>query len=182
MKKISLGVTPISFMLNFLIIIVPVLINVAFITLLERKILGYSQLRKGPNKVGLIGFPQPFNDAIKLFTKEKVVPSSSNKGLFILGPALAITLSLLIWLVLPLDKGVLRSSLSMLVIYTVIRIGIYPLIMSGWSSNRNYAMIGALRGVAQTVSYEVRFALIILVLLIRGETLRLSAIVSENNY
>jgi len=78
-----------------------------------------------------VGFPQPFNDAIKLFTKEKVIPSSSNRGLFLVGPTLAITLSLLIWVVLPLDGGVLRRSLSVLVIYTVIRIGIYPLIISG---------------------------------------------------
>lgn len=110
------------------------------------------------------------------------MPRSANPSLFLLGPAVAIILSLTIWIVLPLDKGVLRRSLGIILIYTIMRINIYPLMISGWSSNRNYAIIGALRGVAQTVSYEVRFALIILILLIRGETLRFRRLVSENVY
>lgn len=169
-------------MLSYVILVVPVLINVAFITLLERKILGYSQLRKGPNKVGLAGVPQPFNDAIKLFTKELVMPYSSNVRLFLLGPCLAILLSLRVWLIYPLGSNLLNSSLRVIFIYIIIRMGIFPLIMAGWSSNRNYARIGALRGVSQTVSYEVRFALILLRVLIAGSGLSVRILIRERRY
>jgi len=160
---------------------VPVLLNVAFITLLERKILGYSQLRKGPNKVGFVGIPQPFNDAIKLFTKETVTPSVGNPSLFLMGPAVAIILSLLVWNVIPLLGRLNRIRLGIIFIYIIMRMNIYPLIISGWASNRNYASIGALRGVAQTVSYEVRFALVILFFLLTGERLRLRVISIQNH-
>jgi len=113
------------------LLIIPVLINVAFITLLERKILGYSQLRKGPNKVGLVGVPQPFNDAIKLFTKEVVRPTSSNSSLFLFRPALAITISLLVWLVYPLHSRTRRGSVTVVLMYIILRMGVFPLLLAG---------------------------------------------------
>ena len=161
---------------------IPILVNVAFITLLERKILGYSQLRKGPNKVRFVGLAQPFNDAIKLFTKEVVTPSAGDRKLFLLGPSLAISLSLLVWVITPLWGALCSISLSMLFIYTVLSLNIYPLIAAGWASNRSYATIGAYRGVAQTISYEVSFALIILVFLIRCRRLRVQGLILSNSY
>lgn len=142
--------------------IIPVLINVAFITLLERKILGLSQLRKGPVKVGILGLTQPFNDAIKLFTKEIIFPNPSNINIFILSPLCALVIRILAYLVFPFKEHTLSIGFRIIIVYTIIRINVYPVLISGWASNRKYALIGALRAVAQTISYEVRLALILI--------------------
>lgn len=138
--------------------IIPVLIRVAFITLLERKILGLSQLRKGPNKVRFGGILQPFADAVKLFLKEAVFTLHRNKLIFCLGPALAIALMCLLISLLP--RGAKRGLVyGGVLIIVVIRLGVYPLFLQGWSSNSKYPLLGAVRGVAQTISYEITLAL-----------------------
>ena len=109
----------------------------------------------------MIGFLQPFNDAIKLFSKEIIIPSRGNKIIYNISPVGAIALTLMVWTVIPFERSN-RVSISLIYIYIIISIRVYPLFFSGWSSNRNYAIIGSLRGIAQTISYEIRFALIIL--------------------
>lgn len=149
-------------MIKILLLIIPVLVNVAFVTLLERKILGYSQLRKGPNKVRFAGVFQPFNDAIKLFSNEILSPYLTNRFKFIVSPFMAILIVLIIFLIVPFKEINISLSVSMLFLYTIIRINVYPVLISGWSSNNKYALIGSLRSVAQTVSYEVRLAIILI--------------------
>nr|UDF84410.1 NADH dehydrogenase subunit 1 [Phyllodiaptomus tunguidus]UDF84423.1 NADH dehydrogenase subunit 1 [Phyllodiaptomus tunguidus] len=166
--------------LNYLILVICVLINVAFITLLERKILGYSQLRKGPNKVSVGGILQPFNDAIKLFSKESFKPVSSNKILYLFSPALAITFSLVVFSSFPFFEMNFSFGLTMILIYMVLSMNVYPTLISGWSSNSKYAMVGSLRAVAQTISYEVSLALIFLFFLTFSSSLSLTFCSQEN--
>nr|AXS65369.1 NADH dehydrogenase subunit 1 [Cleroidea sp. 2 KM-2017] len=149
-------------LISMLILVICVLVGVAFLTLLERKVLGYIQVRKGPNKVGFIGVLQPFGDAIKLFTKEQVYPFMSNFNLYYVCPIFNLFLSLFLWMSMPFFSFFIGFEFSILFFLAVSSLGVYTIMLAGWSSNSNYSMLGSLRSVAQTVSYEVSLALILL--------------------
>nr|YP_009389833.1 NADH dehydrogenase subunit 1 [Pternoscirta caliginosa]ANJ44399.1 NADH dehydrogenase subunit 1 [Pternoscirta caliginosa] len=154
------------FVLNFLLLIVCVLISVAFLTLMERSVLGYIQVRKGPNKVGFLGIPQPFSDAIKLICSEQPIPFMSNYFLYYFSPVFNLMISLFIWVVFPYVTYMCSFSYGFLFFLCCTSLSVYTLMIAGWSSNSNYSLLGSLRSVAQTISYEVSLALILLSLVV----------------
>nr|YP_007625016.1 NADH dehydrogenase subunit 1 [Tragelaphus spekii]ABP38196.1 NADH dehydrogenase subunit 1 [Tragelaphus spekii] len=165
------------FMINTLMLIIPILLAVAFLTLVERKVLGYMQFRKGPNVVGPYGLLQPIADAIKLFIKEPLRPATSSASMFILAPILALSLALTMWIPLPMPYPLINMNLGVLFMLAMSSLAVYSILWSGWASNSKYALIGALRAVAQTISYEVTLAIILLSVLLMNGSFTLSTLI-----
>jgi len=166
-------------LIKILIIIVPLLIAVAYFTLAERKILGAIQRRKGPNYIGVYGLLQPLSDGLKLLVKETIVPSNSNKFIFLISPLITFTISLMGWAIIPYDKYSVLSEINIGVLYlfAISSLGVYGIIMSGWSSNSKYAFLGALRSAAQMVSYEVSIGFIIVTIVVCCGSFNLQTII-----
>ncbi|NP_659338.1 NADH dehydrogenase subunit 1 (mitochondrion) [Odobenus rosmarus rosmarus] len=170
------------FMINILSLMIPILLAVAFLTLVERKVLGYMQLRKGPNIMGPYGLLQPIADAMKLFTKEPLRPSTSSTSMFIMAPILALSLALTMWAPLPMPYPLINMNLGVLFMLAMSSLAVYSILWSGWASNSKYALIGALRAVAQTISYEVTLAIILLSVLLMNGSFSLTTLITTQEH
>ena len=165
--------------IKILCLAVPLLISMAYLTYAERKIIGAMQMRKGPNVVGPFGLFQPFADAVKLLTKETVIPTGSSPVVFFLAPMLSFSLALIAWAVIPVGDGLVLSNINVGILYlfAISSLGVYGIVMAGWSSNSRYAFLGAMRSAAQMVSYEVSIGFIMICVLLTAGTLNLSQVI-----
>jgi len=165
--------------LKILIIVLPLLGAVAYLTLAERKVIGYAHVRIGPNRVGFRGSLQPLADGMKLFFKEVIFPSQANRGLFILAPIISFSTALAAWAVIPFDKGWVLADVNAGVLYilAMTSIGIYGILLAGWSSNSKYAFFGAMRSAAQVVSYEIAMGFAVVGVLMAADSTNLQKIV-----
>ncbi|MCA3264276.1 MAG: NADH-quinone oxidoreductase subunit NuoH [Telmatospirillum sp.] len=165
---------------QILLVTIPLLLAVAMLTYAERKVIGAIQLRKGPNVVGPFGLFQPFADALKLLTKETIVPTGANRIVFMMAPMLTLLLSLVAWAVIPFDAGwvIADINVGILYLFAISSLGVYGIIMAGWASNSKYAFLGAMRSAAQMVSYEVSIGFVIITVLLCVGSLNLSDIVN----
>ncbi|MDA0787532.1 MAG: NADH-quinone oxidoreductase subunit H, partial [Proteobacteria bacterium] len=175
----SYGWPTLWIVIQILFIVVPLLIVVAYLTYAERKVIGFMQLRMGPNVVGPFGLLQPFADALKLMTKELIIPTGANKVVFLIAPMLTFVLAMVGWAVIPVADGWVLSDINVGILYlfAISSLGVYGVIMSGWASNSKYAFLGALRSAAQMVSYEVSIGFVIITVLLCVGSLNLTAIV-----
>ena len=165
--------------LQVFIVIIPLLIGVAYLNLAERRVIGFMQLRKGPNVVGPFGLLQPFADALKLLSKETILPAGADKVTFVIAPMLTFVLALVAWAVIPFGESLVIADINVGILYlfAVSSLGVYGIIMAGWASNSKYAFLGALRSAAQMVSYEVSMGLVIITVLLCVGSLNLSDII-----
>jgi NADH-quinone oxidoreductase subunit H len=172
------------FTLKTLIIIIPLLISVAFFTIIERKGMGSIQRRKGPNVIGILGILQPFADGLKLFTKETILPSNSNSLVFFIAPIITFFLSLVSWIVIPFSDSLVFANINVGVLYllAISALSVYGIIIAGWSSNSKYSFLGALRSTAQMISYEVSIGFIIINLCLFAGSFNLNDIVFAQRY
>lgn len=167
-------------LLKIVAIIIGLVVVVLYLTYFERKVIGYMHVRIGPNRVGPRGFWQPFADTIKLLTKEIIVPTPSNRFLFILAPIISFGTSLIGWAVIPFDKGMVLADINAGVLYTfaISSLGVYGIMIAGWASNSKYAMFGALRAAAQTISYEIAMGFALIGVMMAAGSLNFQAIVT----
>ena len=166
-------------LLKIIIVVIPLMLAVAYLTLWERKAIGFTQIRIGPNRIGPLGLLQPIADALKLMTKEIILPTVANKGLFLLGPIMTIMPALAAWAVIPFGPDVALANINagLLFVMAITSLEVYGVIIAGWASNSKYAFLGALRSAAQMVSYEVSIGFVLITVLLCVGSLNLSKVV-----